>query len=161
MLKAQTPPAPIVPPVIAPVKLPLGEPVSMTEAAMREQLLKKQRELLELQKQNVELQLLQAQTSLAAQQSQMNKKGMALATELVSSIDGNESAKLLPTIRYGSDNSWNLPKIVPTAHVIPTTDVILGRPVAPVVPSQSMKQVAKQVNILFFFTNISRGKWPN
>lgn len=36
-------------------------------------------------------------------------------------------------------------QIVPTAHVIPTTDSSQGKPIAPVVPSQAVKQVAKQV----------------
>lgn len=37
-------------------------------------------------------------------------------------------------------------QIVPTAHVVPTTEIAQGKPVAPVVPSQATKQVAKQVS---------------
>ena len=50
---------------------------------MREQLLKKERELLELQKKKIELELLQAKASLEQQQRQLLKQGVNLKTELV------------------------------------------------------------------------------
>lgn len=36
--------------------------------------------------------------------------------------------------------------MIPTAHVVPSTESALGKPIAPVVPSQATKQVEKQVN---------------
>lgn len=69
---------------MAPVKLPPGEPVTPTEAAMREQLLKKQRELIELQKKKIELELLQAKANLEQQQRQLDKQAGNLKAELVS-----------------------------------------------------------------------------
>jgi len=71
--------------IVPPVKLPPGEPVTTTEAVMREQLLKKQRELLELQKKKIELELLQAKASLEQQQRQLDKQAGSLKTEVVSS----------------------------------------------------------------------------
>ncbi|XP_070159553.1 pre-mRNA cleavage complex 2 protein Pcf11 isoform X3 [Polyergus mexicanus] len=103
--------------IVPPVKLPSGEPVTTTEAAMREQLLKKQRELLELQKKKIELELLQAKASLEQQQRQLDKQAGSLKAEVV----------------------------IPTAHVPPTTEAAAqGKPVAPVIPNQTPKQVAKQ-----------------
>ncbi|XP_018312633.1 uncharacterized protein Pcf11 isoform X1 [Mycetomoellerius zeteki] len=103
--------------IVQPVKLPPGEPVTTTEAVMREQLLKKQRELLELQKKKIELELLQAKASLEQQQRQLDKQAGSLKTEVV----------------------------VSTAHVAPTTETTTqAKPVAPVVPNQTSKQVAKQ-----------------
>jgi len=72
--------------IVQPVKLPPGEPVTTTEAAMREQLLKKQRELIELQKKKIELELLQAKASLEQQQRQLDKQAGTLKTEVVSYI---------------------------------------------------------------------------
>lgn len=66
-----------------PVKLPPGEPVTTTEAAMREQLLKKQRELIELQKKKIELELLQAKANLEQQQRQLDKQAGSFKTEMV------------------------------------------------------------------------------
>lgn len=54
------------------------------EAAMREQLLKKQRELIELQKKKIELELLQAKANLEQQQRQLDKQAGNLKAELVS-----------------------------------------------------------------------------
>jgi len=68
---------------VQPVKLPPGEPVTTTEAVMREQLLKKQRELIELQKKKIELELLQAKASLEQQQRQLDKQAGSLKTEMV------------------------------------------------------------------------------
>ncbi|XP_015603412.1 uncharacterized protein LOC107271676 isoform X2 [Cephus cinctus] len=107
----------IVPPIVPAVKLPPGDPVSTTEAAMREQLLKKQRELLELQKKKIELELLQAKASLEQQQRQLDKQAGTLKTEAA----------------------------LPTVQVPPSLENVLqGKPVAPVVPSQAPKQVPKQ-----------------
>ncbi|KAK0076830.1 hypothetical protein PV325_004802, partial [Microctonus aethiopoides] len=103
-------------PAATPVKVPSEESVSVSEAAMREQLLKKQRELLELQKQKIELELLQAKTSLEQQQKQLDKQTASVKTE----------------------------SMIPTAHVVPSTESALGKPIAPVVPSQATKQVEKQ-----------------
>lgn len=50
---------------------------------MREQLLKKQRELLELQKKKIELELLQAKASLEQQQRQLDKQAGSLKTDVV------------------------------------------------------------------------------
>lgn len=72
--------------IVPPVKLPPGEPVTTSEAVMREQLLKKQRELLELQKKKIELELLQAKASLEQQQRQLDKQAGSLKTEVVSSM---------------------------------------------------------------------------
>ncbi|XP_025986831.1 uncharacterized protein LOC105195218 isoform X2 [Solenopsis invicta] len=103
--------------IVPPVKLPPGEPVTTSEAAMREQLLKKQRELLELQKKKIELELLQAKASLEQQQRQLDKQAGSLKTEVV----------------------------VSTAHIASTTETTTqAKPVAPVVPNQTPKQVAKQ-----------------
>ncbi|XP_036146540.1 uncharacterized protein LOC105828169 isoform X2 [Monomorium pharaonis] len=103
--------------IVPPVKLPPGEPVTTSEAAMREQLLKKQRELLELQKKKIELELLQAKASLEQQQRQLDKQAGSLKTEVA----------------------------VSTTHVTPTTETTTqAKPVAPVVPNQTPKQVAKQ-----------------
>ncbi|KMQ93559.1 pre-mrna cleavage complex 2 protein pcf11 [Lasius niger] len=103
--------------IVPPVKLSSAEPATTTEAVMREQLLKKQRELLELQKKKIELELLQAKASLEQQQRQLDKQAGSLKTEVV----------------------------IPTAHVPPTTEAAAqGKPVAPVVPNQTPKQVAKQ-----------------
>lgn len=71
-------------PIVAPVKLPPGDPVTPTEAAMREQLLKKQRELIELQKKKIELELLQAKANLEQQQRQLDKQAGNLKAEMVS-----------------------------------------------------------------------------
>ncbi|XP_012218940.1 pre-mRNA cleavage complex 2 protein Pcf11 isoform X2 [Linepithema humile] len=107
----------IVQPIVPSVKLPPGEPATTTEAAMREQLLKKQRELLELQKKKIELELLQAKASLEQQQRQLDKQAGSLKTEVV----------------------------IPTAHIPPTTEAAAqGKPIAPVVPNQTPQQVAKQ-----------------
>ncbi|KOX70870.1 Pre-mRNA cleavage complex 2 protein Pcf11 [Melipona quadrifasciata] len=104
-------------PIVAPVKLPPGDPVTPTEAAMREQLLKKQRELIELQKKKIELELLQAKANLEQQQRQLDKQAGNLKNELVAA----------------------------TAHITPSTDTVTqGKPVTSVVPSQAPKQVAKQ-----------------
>ncbi|XP_043289393.1 uncharacterized protein [Venturia canescens] len=97
------------------VSLTSNDSTSMSEAVMREQLLKKKRELLELQKRKLDLELLQAETSLEQQRRQLDKQ-----------VAGASSV------------------VVPTAHVIPTTDVSQPKPVAPVVPSQATKLVAKQ-----------------
>ncbi|KAF7987800.1 hypothetical protein HCN44_003663 [Aphidius gifuensis] len=86
-----------------------------TEAAMREQLLKKQKELLELQRQKVELELLQAKNSLEQQKRHFDKQ----------------------------TSSFKIENVVPTAHVVPTTETA-GKPIAPVVPSQATKQPSKQ-----------------
>ncbi|XP_051175876.1 uncharacterized protein LOC127291029 isoform X2 [Leptopilina boulardi] len=52
-----------------------------SEAAMREQLLKKERELLELQKKKIELELLQAKASLEQQQRQLYKQVVNMKTD--------------------------------------------------------------------------------
>lgn len=57
-----------------------------SEAAMREQLLKKERELLELQKKKIELELLQAKASLEQQQRQLYKQVVNMKTDQVSNI---------------------------------------------------------------------------
>ncbi|XP_071642109.1 uncharacterized protein Pcf11 isoform X4 [Temnothorax longispinosus] len=102
--------------IVPPVKLSPGEPAT-TEAVMREQLLKKQRELLELQKKKIELELLQAKASLEQQQRQLDKQAGSLKTEV----------------------------IVSTAHVAPTTETTTqAKSIAPLVPNQTPKQVAKQ-----------------
>ncbi|XP_014476852.1 PREDICTED: uncharacterized protein LOC106745607 isoform X2 [Dinoponera quadriceps] len=107
----------IMQPIVPPVKLPPGEPVTTTEAVMREQLLKKQRELLELQKKKIELELLQAKASLEQQQRQLDKQAGSLKTELVT----------------------------PATQAPPTKEsTSQEKPVAPVVPNQTTKQVAKQ-----------------
>ncbi|KAG7198467.1 hypothetical protein KM043_005849 [Ampulex compressa] len=107
----------IVQPIVQPVKLPPGEPVTTAEAIMRGQLLKKQKELLELQKKKIELELLQAKESLEQQQRQLDKQAGCLKTEI----------------------------LVPRTHVSPNAETTAqGKPVAPVVPSQTPKQVAKQ-----------------
>ncbi|XP_050479654.1 uncharacterized protein LOC126868364 isoform X1 [Bombus huntii] len=104
-------------PIVAPVKLPPGDPVTPTEAAMREQLLKKQRELIELQKKKIELELLQAKANLEQQQRQLDKQAGNLKAELVAV----------------------------TTHITPSTETVTqGKPVATTVPSQASKQVAKQ-----------------
>ncbi|OAD61193.1 Pre-mRNA cleavage complex 2 protein Pcf11 [Eufriesea mexicana] len=104
-------------PIVAPVKLPPGDPVTPTEAAMREQLLKKQRELIELQKKKIELELLQAKANLEQQQRQLDKQAGNLKAELVAA----------------------------TTHITPSTETITqGKPVATTVPSQAPKQVTKQ-----------------
>ncbi|XP_011684445.1 PREDICTED: uncharacterized protein LOC105447883 isoform X2 [Wasmannia auropunctata] len=103
--------------IVPPVKLPPGEPITTSEAAMREQLLKKQRELLELQKKKIELELLQAKASLEQQQRQLDKQAGSLKPEVA----------------------------VSTANVAPTTETTTqAKPVTPVVPNQTPKQVAKQ-----------------
>ncbi|XP_020280817.1 uncharacterized protein LOC109853274 isoform X2 [Pseudomyrmex gracilis] len=103
--------------IVSPVKLPPGEPVTTTEAVMREQLLKKQRELLELQKKKIELELLQAKASLEQQQRQLDKQAGNLKTEIVTS----------------------------TAHVPPTTEAATsGKTVASTVPNQTPIDVTKQ-----------------
>ncbi|EFN78884.1 Pre-mRNA cleavage complex 2 protein Pcf11 [Harpegnathos saltator] len=107
----------IVQPIVPPVKLPPGQPVTTTEAVMREQLLNKQRELLELQKKKIELELLQAKASLEQQQRQLDKQAGSLKTELVT----------------------------PTTQTTTTKEsTVQEKPVAPVVPNQTTKQVAKQ-----------------
>ncbi|XP_066589743.1 pre-mRNA cleavage complex 2 protein Pcf11-like isoform X2 [Prorops nasuta] len=73
----------IVTPIVPSVKLPPGEPVSTTEAVMREQLLKKQKELLELQKKKIELELMQAKASLEQQQRQLDKQVGNIKTDTV------------------------------------------------------------------------------
>ncbi|XP_076760472.1 pcf11 cleavage and polyadenylation factor subunit isoform X1 [Xylocopa sonorina] len=104
-------------PIVAPVKLPPGDPVTPTEAAMREQLLKKQRELIELQKKKIELELLQAKANLEQQQRQLDKQAGNLKSELVTA----------------------------TTHVTSSTETIAqGKPVTTTVQSQASKQVAKQ-----------------
>ncbi|XP_076641398.1 pcf11 cleavage and polyadenylation factor subunit isoform X2 [Halictus rubicundus] len=104
-------------PIVAPVKLPPGDPVTPTEAAMREQLLKKQRELLELQKKKIELELLQAKANLEQQQRQLDKQAGNLKAELVAA----------------------------TTHVTPSVDTTTqGKSVALTVPPQTPKPVAKQ-----------------
>ncbi|XP_076676323.1 pcf11 cleavage and polyadenylation factor subunit isoform X2 [Andrena cerasifolii] len=104
-------------PIVAPVKLPPGDPVTPTEAAMREQLLKKQRELIELQKKKIELELLQAKANLEQQQRQLDKQAGNLKAELIAA----------------------------TAQATPNTDTVTqGKPVTPTVPSQAPKQVTKQ-----------------
>lgn len=82
--QAQTPtPAAAVPTIVpAPIAAPTDS-ASMSEADMREQLLKKKRELLELQKQKIELELLQAKTSLEQQQRQLDKQAGAINSEVV------------------------------------------------------------------------------
>lgn len=57
-----------------------------SEAAMREQLLKKERELLELQKKKIELELLQAKASLEQQQRQLYKQVVNMKTDQVRKI---------------------------------------------------------------------------
>ncbi|KAL6259064.1 hypothetical protein P5V15_008985 [Pogonomyrmex californicus] len=105
--------------IVPPVKLPPGEPVTTSEAAMREQLLKKQRELLELQKKKIELELLQAKASLEQQQRQFDKQAGNLKTEVST--------------------------IVPTTNATPITETTTqAKLIAPVVPNQTPKQVAKQ-----------------
>ncbi|XP_032680257.1 uncharacterized protein LOC116848371 isoform X2 [Odontomachus brunneus] len=107
----------IVQPIVPPVKLPPGEPVTTTEAVMREQLLKKQRELLELQKKKIELELLQAKASLEQQQRQLDKQAGSLKTE----------------------------SVTPTTQVSSTKELtVQEKPVTPIVPNQTTKQVAKQ-----------------
>ncbi|XP_034189307.1 pcf11 cleavage and polyadenylation factor subunit isoform X1 [Osmia lignaria lignaria] len=113
----QSTPAIVPPPIVAPVKLPPGDPVTPTEAAMREQLLKKQRELIELQKKKIELELLQAKANLEQQQRQLDKQAGNLKAELATA----------------------------TTHVTPTTETITqGKPVASTTPTPAPKQVAKQ-----------------
>ncbi|EZA52087.1 Pre-mRNA cleavage complex 2 protein Pcf11 [Ooceraea biroi] len=102
--------------IVQPVKLPPGEPVTTTEAVMREQLLKKQRELIELQKKKIELELLQAKASLEQQQRQLDKQAGSFKTEMV----------------------------VPTTHASSTDTTEQGKPIAPVIPNQTSKQVMKQ-----------------
>ncbi|XP_017892802.1 uncharacterized protein LOC108632624 isoform X2 [Ceratina calcarata] len=105
-------------PIVAPVKLPPGDPVTPTEAAMREQLLKKQRELIELQKKKIELELLQAKANLEQQQRQLDKQAGNLKAELAA--------------------------VTTTTHVTSTTETVTqGKPVTSV-PNQTAKQVAKQ-----------------
>ncbi|XP_053999708.1 uncharacterized protein LOC128887631 isoform X2 [Hylaeus anthracinus] len=104
-------------PIVAPVKLPPGDPVTPTEAAMREQLLKKQRELIELQKKKIELELLQAKANLEQQQRQLDKQAGNLKAELVAA----------------------------TTHVTAGMETITqGKPVALNVPCQTSKPVTKQ-----------------
>ncbi|XP_076236158.1 pcf11 cleavage and polyadenylation factor subunit isoform X2 [Calliopsis andreniformis] len=104
-------------PIVAPVKLPPGEPVTPTEAVMREQLLKKQRELIELQKKKIELELLQAKANLEQQQRQLDKQAGNLKAELVAA----------------------------TAQVTLNTETVTqGKPVTSTVQSQAPKQVTKQ-----------------
>ncbi|XP_076394034.1 pcf11 cleavage and polyadenylation factor subunit isoform X4 [Megachile rotundata] len=113
----QSTPSVVSQPIVAPVKLPPGDPVTPTEAAMREQLLKKQRELIELQKKKIELELLQAKANLEQQQRQLDKQAGNLKAELVTA----------------------------TTHVTPTTETITpGKPVTSAVQTQASKQVAKQ-----------------
>jgi hypothetical protein len=74
------------------VKLsPTGKPVSTSEAEMREQLLKKQKELIDLQKQKIELELLQAKASLEQQRRQLDKQTTYLKPDLVNYIYKNVS----------------------------------------------------------------------
>ncbi|XP_043252988.1 uncharacterized protein LOC122397706 [Colletes gigas] len=104
-------------PIVAPVKLPPGDPVTPTEAAMREQVLKKQRELIELQKKKLELELLQAKANLEQQQRQLDKQAGNLKAELVAA----------------------------TTHVTSGMETISqGKPVALNVPCQASKPVTKQ-----------------
>ncbi|KAK2584744.1 hypothetical protein KPH14_007075 [Odynerus spinipes] len=107
----------IVQPIVPPVKLPPGDPVSTTEAVMREQLLKKQRELLELQKKKIELELLQAKASLEQQQRQLDKQAGSLKPDVV----------------------------VPSTNVTPSTEsTTQAKPTTPAVPNPPPKQVTKQ-----------------
>ncbi|XP_076175712.1 pcf11 cleavage and polyadenylation factor subunit isoform X1 [Ptiloglossa arizonensis] len=104
-------------PIVAPVKLPPGDPVTPTEAVMREQLLKKQRELIELQKKKIELELLQAKANLEQQQRQLDKQAGNLKAELVAA----------------------------TTHVTSGMETITQvKPVALNVPCQASKPVTKQ-----------------
>ncbi|KAL0115350.1 hypothetical protein PUN28_010706 [Cardiocondyla obscurior] len=99
--------------IVPPVKLPPGDPVTSKEAVMREQVLKKQRELLELQKKKIELELLHAKASLEQQQRQLDKQAGSLKTEVVTT----------------------------TASVTPTTETTTEAKTVPsVVPNQSPKQ---------------------
>ncbi|XP_034938196.1 uncharacterized protein Pcf11 isoform X2 [Chelonus insularis] len=102
-------------PIVAPVKVPPGEPVSVSEAAMRE-LLKKQKELLELQKQKIELELLQAKTSLEQQQRQLDEQAGSIKSEAVSS----------------------------TTPILTASETTQGKPTPPIVSNQATKQVVKQ-----------------
>ncbi|XP_033212729.1 uncharacterized protein LOC117170223 isoform X2 [Belonocnema kinseyi] len=86
---------------VAATNLPSTNNVLSNEAAMREQLLKKERELLELQKKKIELELLQAKASLEQQQRQLYKQVVNLKTEpspvtvLMSPSNENTQEKLV------------------------------------------------------------------
>lgn len=112
---------------------------------MREQLLKKQRELLELQKKKIELELLQAKASLEQQQRQLDKQAGNLKTEIVSCIYN----RML--VHHVVQNiviyHFSLQQVTSTAHVPPTTEAATsGKTVASTVPNQTPIDVTKQVS---------------
>lgn len=109
---------------------------------MREQLLKKQRELLELQKKKIELELLQATASLEQQQRQLSR------AEIVSRDNRFDDYDLFIYFLVINNLCEKPSQAVPTMHVAATMEnVAHGRPVAPVLPSQTTKHSSKQVNI--------------
>lgn len=124
--------------MIPPVKIPPGDPVSVNEALMREQLLKKQKELLELQKQKVELELMQAKSSLEQQQKQtalVKAESVCLAKKIIACV--------LITIKV---NNYNKKKLFfQLTSSLNLTEVKPEKVAA--VSNQVNKQVAKQVNI--------------
>lgn len=110
---------------------------------MRDQLLKKQKELLELQRQKVELELLQAKNSLEQQKRQFDKQTSSVKNENVIFYSFFIINKIYIFI-INNIFCYFFSQVVPTAHVVPTTETA-GKPIAPVVPSQATKQPSKQV----------------
>ncbi|XP_063987411.1 uncharacterized protein Pcf11 isoform X2 [Diachasmimorpha longicaudata] len=99
-----------------PLAVPSPDLTPAKPNSKREELINQKKKLLELQKQKVELELLQAKLNFEEQQKELDEQ------------DG--------VIKSGM--------ILPTAMVVPTTETTQGKPVAPVMPSQVVKQVSKQ-----------------
>ncbi|XP_015117848.1 uncharacterized protein LOC107041696 isoform X2 [Diachasma alloeum] len=106
------------PSVTVPLSVPSPDLTPIKLNSKREELINQQKKLLELQKQKVELELLQAKLNFEEQQKELDEQDAVVKSGM----------------------------ILPTAMVVPTTEAIQGKPVAPVMPSQVVKQVSKQVS---------------
>ncbi|XP_011308584.1 uncharacterized protein [Fopius arisanus] len=132
------------PPAVAmPLATPPTDLAPIHINSKREELLNQQKKLLELQKQKVELELLQAKLNLEEQQKQLEEQDPAVKSGMVTvphpTHQSHQNSTTVNTTKEIGPDQQILPSLV-----IPTSEENQGKPVAPVMPSQVVKQVSKQ-----------------